>query len=95
MHIPCIYIVILQIALAAKSDGADPIQAFVIPHSHMDVGWGYTVQVQSQCMLVRRQLFKSVSSLHTENVTFNMKPSVVIEDQISDLIRQQFILTKA
>nr|XP_023692209.1 epididymis-specific alpha-mannosidase isoform X1 [Paramormyrops kingsleyae] len=44
MHIPCIYLVILQIALVVKSDGADPIQAFVIPHSHMDVGWVYTVQ---------------------------------------------------
>lgn len=22
-----------------------PVQAFVIPHSHMDVGWVYTIQV--------------------------------------------------
>lgn len=22
-----------------------PIQAFVVPHSHMDVGWVYTIQV--------------------------------------------------
>lgn len=24
---------------------AGPIRAFVVPHSHMDVGWVYTVQV--------------------------------------------------
>uniref|UniRef100_A0A2K5KE52 Glycoside hydrolase family 38 N-terminal domain-containing protein n=1 Tax=Colobus angolensis palliatus TaxID=336983 RepID=A0A2K5KE52_COLAP len=27
---------------------ADPIQAFVVPHSHMDVGWVYTVQESMQ-----------------------------------------------
>lgn len=29
--------------LAARPAG--PIRAFVVPHSHMDVGWVYTVQV--------------------------------------------------
>lgn len=29
--------------LAARP--ASPIRAFVVPHSHMDVGWVYTVQV--------------------------------------------------
>jgi len=23
----------------------EPVRAFIIPHSHMDVGWVYTVQV--------------------------------------------------
>ena len=25
--------------------GAQPVEVFIIPHSHMDVGWVYTVQV--------------------------------------------------
>lgn len=29
----------------SENDAAERIQAFVIPHSHMDVGWVYTVQV--------------------------------------------------
>ncbi|RXN21451.1 epididymis-specific alpha-mannosidase isoform X1 [Labeo rohita] len=28
----------------SKNDAAERVQAFVIPHSHMDVGWVYTVQ---------------------------------------------------
>ena len=29
--------------------GAQPVEVFVIPHSHMDVGWVYTVQVGEKC----------------------------------------------
>lgn len=28
-----------------ESDKTLPIQTFVVPHSHMDVGWVYTIQV--------------------------------------------------
>ncbi|XP_035281006.1 epididymis-specific alpha-mannosidase isoform X2 [Anguilla anguilla] len=40
----CIYFVVVQIALGAQKNGVDKIQTFVIPHSHMDVGWVYTIQ---------------------------------------------------
>lgn len=33
---------------------APPVQTFVIPHSHMDVGWVYTVQVNEQAFPGRR-----------------------------------------
>ncbi|KAM3850509.1 epididymis-specific alpha-mannosidase [Diretmus argenteus] len=29
---------------ATKTNNKEPVQAFVIPHSHMDVGWVYTIQ---------------------------------------------------
>ena len=32
------------------SGGAQPVEVFVIPHSHMDVGWVYTVQVGEKCL---------------------------------------------
>ncbi|XP_016334275.1 epididymis-specific alpha-mannosidase-like, partial [Sinocyclocheilus anshuiensis] len=34
----------LLLVTASENDAAERIQAFVIPHSHMDVGWVYTVQ---------------------------------------------------
>ena len=37
--------VLLYFTVCLSENVASPIQAFVIPHSHMDVGWVYTVQV--------------------------------------------------
>lgn len=37
-----------------ETNETQPIQTFVIPHSHMDVGWVYTIEVGS-CHLA--QLF--------------------------------------
>lgn len=34
-----------------------PIQTFVVPHSHMDVGWVYTIQVGFSAMLIASTLF--------------------------------------
>nr|XP_055053226.1 epididymis-specific alpha-mannosidase isoform X1 [Misgurnus anguillicaudatus] len=34
----------LLLMTVSENDAAERIQAFVIPHSHMDVGWVYTVQ---------------------------------------------------
>lgn len=34
----------LLLMTVSENDAAEKIQAFVIPHSHMDVGWVYTVQ---------------------------------------------------
>lgn len=34
-----------------------PIQTFVVPHSHMDVGWVYTIQVGFGAMLSASTLF--------------------------------------
>lgn len=31
----------------AVTEDDKPIQTFVIPHSHMDVGWVYTIQAGS------------------------------------------------
>lgn len=36
---------LLGALLLRGSRAAGPIRAFVVPHSHMDVGWVYTVQV--------------------------------------------------
>ncbi|KAJ8382169.1 hypothetical protein SKAU_G00029470 [Synaphobranchus kaupii] len=40
----CICFAVVQIVLGVENNGVDKIQTFVIPHSHMDVGWVYTVQ---------------------------------------------------
>ncbi|KAJ8390261.1 hypothetical protein AAFF_G00108300 [Aldrovandia affinis] len=40
----CVYFVVLHVVLGAQKNGVDKIQTFVIPHSHMDVGWVYTIQ---------------------------------------------------
>ncbi|XP_036407174.1 epididymis-specific alpha-mannosidase [Megalops cyprinoides] len=44
MIIFCACLLVLQVVLGADKNGTDKIQTFVIPHSHMDVGWVYTVQ---------------------------------------------------
>lgn len=44
--LPLLGQLLLLTPLAAHSAG--PIQAFVVPHSHMDVGWVYTVQVSGR-----------------------------------------------
>lgn len=39
----------LLLMAVSENDAAERIQVFVIPHSHMDVGWVYTVQVKRRC----------------------------------------------
>ncbi|KAK1175516.1 hypothetical protein AOXY_G180 [Acipenser oxyrinchus oxyrinchus] len=46
MLIFCVLLSVLQITLGKDEPGT--IQTFVIPHSHMDVGWVYTVQESMQ-----------------------------------------------
>jgi len=36
----------LLLMTVSENDAVEKIQAFVVPHSHMDVGWVYTVQVK-------------------------------------------------
>ncbi len=40
-----------------------PIQTFVIPHSHMDVGWVYTIQVGFCHHILNKQRWKKYSEL--------------------------------
>lgn len=48
-----------------------PIQTFVVPHSHMDVGWVYTIQVgfyhNFKCNFLSSKLFQGEKKhvLHT------------------------------
>ncbi|KAM3938652.1 epididymis-specific alpha-mannosidase isoform 2-T2 [Leptodactylus fuscus] len=37
-------LLLVLVSLGGAVTSADPLQVFVIPHSHMDVGWVYTVQ---------------------------------------------------
>ncbi|KAK6493802.1 epididymis-specific alpha-mannosidase [Huso huso] len=46
MLIFCVLLSVLQITLGKDEPGT--IQTFVVPHSHMDVGWVYTVQESMQ-----------------------------------------------
>lgn len=39
-------VVLLFLCRCCAGGQNEPIQTFVIPHSHMDVGWVYTVQVR-------------------------------------------------
>lgn len=49
----------------ATTNENKPIQAFVIPHSHMDVGWVYTIQVTSlfNCLDVRGSFHDNLSDM--------------------------------
>lgn len=38
-------LLLLLICLALPATGSGELRAFVVAHSHMDVGWVYTVQV--------------------------------------------------
>lgn len=85
----------------SENDAVEKIQAFVIPHSHMDVGWVYTVQVKlrflmtalfprkwryHQCCLVC-QTFLSQESMHA--YASNVYSSVV--EELSRVKSRKFI----
>lgn len=46
MHFIAVFLFSLYFSNSnGETDETLPIQTFVIPHSHMDVGWVYTIQV--------------------------------------------------
>lgn len=50
MSLIAVYVFALYLCHAnGETDKKEPIQTFVIPHSHMDVGWVYTIQVGFCC----------------------------------------------
>ncbi|XP_006629735.3 epididymis-specific alpha-mannosidase [Lepisosteus oculatus] len=44
MFLFCVSLFFLRIVSTSENHGMEKIQTFVIPHSHMDVGWVYTIQ---------------------------------------------------
>lgn len=49
------FVVVAVLYFTVSENVASPVQTFVIPHSHMDVGWVYTVQVNEQAFSARPQ----------------------------------------
>lgn len=55
-----------------------PIQTFVIPHSHMDVGWVYTVQVRTFGLFKLCQSFSTDNNVAHKGVYCMYKPHQVL-----------------
>lgn len=56
-------VVVFFLCCCYSAEENKPIQTFVIPHSHMDVGWVYTIQVGSVTLFFIR--FQTLQSLCT------------------------------
>ncbi|KAJ8262112.1 hypothetical protein GJAV_G00162360 [Gymnothorax javanicus] len=71
----CMYFAVVQIVSGCQKHGAEKIQTFVIPHSHMDVGWVYTIQESMHAYAV------NVYSSVTEELTKSKNRKFIAVEQ--------------